>query len=82
MLRDEEGRTRNNTGQLINADGAVIPDDLNVNRRHDLNVDRHHDLNVDRHHDLNVDRCYNLIIDRRCRQRSHYGRLLSAGGMT
>ncbi|KAF3559934.1 hypothetical protein F2Q69_00015941 [Brassica cretica] len=26
MLRDKEGRTRNNAGQLINAQGAVIPD--------------------------------------------------------
>ncbi|KAF3555997.1 hypothetical protein F2Q69_00013822 [Brassica cretica] len=26
MLRDEEGRTRNSAGQLINAQGAVIPD--------------------------------------------------------
>ncbi|KAF3574929.1 hypothetical protein F2Q69_00058832 [Brassica cretica] len=40
MLRDEEGRTRNNTGQLINAEGAVIPDVIDVAETNDFNLNR------------------------------------------
>ncbi|KAF3557370.1 hypothetical protein F2Q69_00013039 [Brassica cretica] len=40
MLRDEEGRTRNNAGQLINAQGAVIPDVIVVAEMNDFDLSR------------------------------------------
>ncbi|KAF2602588.1 hypothetical protein F2Q70_00025842 [Brassica cretica] len=40
MLRDEEGRTRNITGQLINAEGAVIPDVIDVAETNDFDLNR------------------------------------------
>ncbi|WZZ51527.1 hypothetical protein YC2023_051634 [Brassica napus] len=43
MLRDEEGRTRNNAGQLINAQGAVIPDVIAVAVMNDFDLSREWD---------------------------------------
>ncbi|KAF3500017.1 hypothetical protein F2Q69_00042191 [Brassica cretica] len=40
MLRDEEGRTRNNIGQLINADGVVIPDVIDVAETNNFDLNR------------------------------------------
>ncbi|KAF3502672.1 hypothetical protein F2Q69_00043057 [Brassica cretica] len=40
MLRDEEGRTRNSTGQLINAEGAVISDMIDVGETNDFDLNR------------------------------------------
>ncbi|KAF2589338.1 hypothetical protein F2Q70_00038900 [Brassica cretica] len=40
MLRDEEGRTRNNTWQLINAQGAVIPYVIDVAEMNDFDLSR------------------------------------------
>ena len=40
MLRDEEGRTRNSAGQLINAQGAVIPDVIDVAEMNDFDLSR------------------------------------------
>ncbi|KAF2599903.1 hypothetical protein F2Q68_00010579 [Brassica cretica] len=40
MLRDEEGRTRNSTRQLINAQGAVIPDVIVVAEMNDFDLSR------------------------------------------
>nr|VDD09862.1 unnamed protein product [Brassica oleracea] len=40
MLRDEEGRTRNSTGQLINAEGVVIPDVIDVAETNDFDLNR------------------------------------------
>uniref|UniRef100_A0A0D3D7V5 Uncharacterized protein n=1 Tax=Brassica oleracea var. oleracea TaxID=109376 RepID=A0A0D3D7V5_BRAOL len=40
MLRDEEGRTRNSTRQLINAHGAVIPDVIDVAEMNDFDLSR------------------------------------------
>ncbi|KAF3485186.1 hypothetical protein F2Q69_00053756 [Brassica cretica] len=40
MLRDEEDRTRNSDGQLINAQGAVIPDVIVVAKMNDFNLSR------------------------------------------
>ncbi|KAF3493667.1 hypothetical protein DY000_02052827 [Brassica cretica] len=40
MLRDEAGRTRNNTGQLINAEGVVIPDVIDVAETNDFYLNR------------------------------------------
>ncbi|KAF2604838.1 hypothetical protein F2Q70_00026145 [Brassica cretica] len=40
MLRDEEGRTRNSPGQLINAQGAVIPDVIDVAEMNDIDLSR------------------------------------------
>ncbi|KAF3574163.1 hypothetical protein F2Q69_00058639 [Brassica cretica] len=42
MLRDEEGRTRNSAGQLINAQGAVIPDRPSSSQTRSLRSDRAH----------------------------------------
>ncbi|KAF3523476.1 hypothetical protein F2Q69_00048427 [Brassica cretica] len=40
MLSDEEGCTRNNTGQLINDPGAVIPDVIYVAEMNDFDLSR------------------------------------------
>ncbi|KAF3590670.1 hypothetical protein DY000_02021657 [Brassica cretica] len=40
MLRDKEGRTRNSAGQLINAQGAVIPDVIVVTEMNDFDLSR------------------------------------------
>ncbi|KAF3575298.1 hypothetical protein F2Q69_00059498 [Brassica cretica] len=40
MLRDEEGHTRNSAGQLINAQGAVIPDVIDVAEMNDFDLSR------------------------------------------
>ena len=40
MLRDEEGRTRNNAWQLINAQDAVIPDVIVVAEMNDFDLSR------------------------------------------
>ena len=40
MLRDEEGRTRNNAWQLINAQGVVIPDVIVVAEMNDFDLSR------------------------------------------
>ncbi|KAF3523137.1 hypothetical protein F2Q69_00049305 [Brassica cretica] len=40
MLRDEEGRTRNSAGQLINAQGVVIPDVIVVPEMNDFDLSR------------------------------------------
>ena len=40
MLRDEEGRTRNSTEQLINAEGAVILDVIDVAETNDFDLNR------------------------------------------
>ncbi|KAF3556224.1 hypothetical protein F2Q69_00014062 [Brassica cretica] len=40
MLRDEEARTRNSTGQLINAERAVIPDVIDVAEMNDFDLSR------------------------------------------
>ncbi|KAF3568247.1 hypothetical protein DY000_02014396 [Brassica cretica] len=40
MLRDEEGRTRNNIGQLINADGVVIPEVIDVAETNNFDLNR------------------------------------------
>ncbi|KAF3550197.1 hypothetical protein DY000_02006777 [Brassica cretica] len=40
MLRDEEGRTHNSTGQLINAEGAVIPDVTDVAETNNFDLNR------------------------------------------
>ncbi|KAF3530376.1 hypothetical protein DY000_02040985 [Brassica cretica] len=40
MLRDEEGRTRNSAGQLINAQGAVISDVIAVAEMNDFDLSR------------------------------------------
>ena len=40
MLRDEEGRTRNSAWQLINAQGAVIPDVIVVAKINDFDLSR------------------------------------------
>ena len=40
MLRDEEGRTRNSAGQLINAEGAAIPDVIAVAEMNDFDRSR------------------------------------------
>ena len=40
MLRDEECRTRNSTGQLIKAEGAVIPDVSDVAETNDFDLNR------------------------------------------
>ena len=40
MLRDEEGRPRNITGQLINVEGAVIPDVIDVAKTNDFDLNR------------------------------------------
>ena len=40
MLRDDVGRTRNNAGQLINAQGAVIPDVIAVAEMNDFDLSR------------------------------------------
>ncbi|KAF3512089.1 hypothetical protein F2Q69_00006059 [Brassica cretica] len=40
MLRDEEDRTRNSTGQLINAEGAVIPDVTYVAETNNFDLNR------------------------------------------
>ncbi|KAF3485639.1 hypothetical protein F2Q69_00053755 [Brassica cretica] len=40
MLRYEEDRTRNSDGQLINAQGAVIPDVIVVAKMNDFNLSR------------------------------------------
>ncbi|KAF3568302.1 hypothetical protein DY000_02013629 [Brassica cretica] len=39
-LRDKEGRTRNSAGQLINAQGAVIPNVINVAEMNDFDLSR------------------------------------------
>ncbi|KAF3544951.1 hypothetical protein DY000_02007940 [Brassica cretica] len=40
MLREEEGRTRNNAEQLINAQGAVIPDVIVVAEMNEFDLSR------------------------------------------
>ena len=40
MLRDEEGRTRNGTRQLINAQGDLIPDVIAVAEMKDFDLSR------------------------------------------
>ena len=40
MLRDKEGRTRNSAGQLINAQGDVIPDVIDVAEMNDFDLSR------------------------------------------
>ncbi|KAF2598543.1 hypothetical protein F2Q68_00010127 [Brassica cretica] len=40
MLRDKECRTRNSTGQLINAEGVVIPDVIDVAETNDFGLNR------------------------------------------
>ncbi|KAF2552441.1 hypothetical protein F2Q68_00034131 [Brassica cretica] len=40
MLRDEEGRTHNSTGQLINPEGAVIPDVIDVAETNNFDLNR------------------------------------------
>uniref|UniRef100_A0A0D3CH73 Uncharacterized protein n=1 Tax=Brassica oleracea var. oleracea TaxID=109376 RepID=A0A0D3CH73_BRAOL len=40
ILRDEECRTRNSAGQLINAQGAVIPDVIDVAEMNDFDLSR------------------------------------------
>ncbi|KAF2535868.1 hypothetical protein F2Q68_00019643 [Brassica cretica] len=40
MLKDEEGRTRNSAGQLINAQGAVIYDVIAVAEMNDFDLSR------------------------------------------
>ena len=40
MLRDKKGRTRNSAGQLINAQGDVIPDVIDVAEMNDFDLTR------------------------------------------
>ena len=40
MLRDKKGRTRNSAGQLINAQGDVIPDVIDVAEMNDFDLSR------------------------------------------
>ncbi|KAF3529364.1 hypothetical protein DY000_02040691 [Brassica cretica] len=40
MLKDEEGRTHNSARQLINAQGAVIPDVIDVAEMNDFDLSR------------------------------------------
>ena len=40
ILRDEEGRTCNNAGHLINAQGAVISDVINCSEVNDFDLNR------------------------------------------
>ena len=40
ILRDEEGRTCNNAGHLINAQGAVISDVINGSEVNDFDLNR------------------------------------------
>ena len=38
IFRDEEGRPRNRAGQLINAEGVVIPDVIDVAETNDFDL--------------------------------------------
>ena len=76
LLRDEEGRTRNSAEQLINAQGAVIPDVIVVAEMNDFDLNQvwydwvgqdpfqNYNFSIDQHYDFSIDqhRCELLLL--------------------